>query len=509
MLTLRELASVITSTTAKTKEELPLLKLQRFGDQRTDKNCLRSDANVIEIFGIEGEHDAGTMSFTEATEALHKAKLRGIVYTSPSYVPGTKERWRVLLSTSGPLAPGSRTGLVARLNGVVGGMLAPAESFTLSQSFYYGSVDNNPNHQVRVLDGDFIDLRPDLDAGAIFKGKTVEAPGSAAAAGEREPSEPWEEHIVRILAGEPLRPSIRDLAAKLIKAGTDPAAVENILRGLMDRSAGLRDKRWQERYDDIPRAVASAEAKFAPEPAQDISQLWAKLKEAGKPAPPPPPAEDADANKIFVDNIDKKFANLDAWVPQAFPGVKYAATDTAIGIVLANIPAATDETEAALWLCKMLNGRNGVSGIARMILPQQLGWIPPGGGPTASIFSGTISAPPDNNKAFFNKVNATFTQDNFLTWKLKVFPDADPEWTLFMENHHTAIDTVLPHKDDPNSLAAALILCECCGVDPKLLGYSGPPQPAAAPAAKAQSQTVRAARSENADQAGLDLRNVN
>ena len=173
MLTLRELASVITSTTAKTKEDLPLLKLQRFGDQRTDKNCLRSDANVIEIFGIEGEHDAGTMSFTEATEALRKAKLRGIIYTSPSYIPGTKERWRVLLPTSGPLAPGSRTGLVARLNGVVGGMLAPTESFTLSQSFYYGSVNGNPNHQVRILDGDFIDQRPDLDAGAIFKGKTV------------------------------------------------------------------------------------------------------------------------------------------------------------------------------------------------------------------------------------------------------------------------------------------------------------------------------------------------
>ena len=66
-----------------------------------------------------------------------------------------------------------------------------------------------------------------------------------------------------------------------------------------------------------------------------------------------------------------------------------------------------------------------------MIIPQQLGWVPPGGGPTSS-FSGTTSAPPDNNKAFFDKVNATFTQDNFLTWKEKVFPDADPEWTEFI-----------------------------------------------------------------------------
>ena len=85
----------------------------------------------------------------------------------------------MLLPTSGPLAPGLRTGLVARLNGIVGGVLAPTESFTLSQSFYYGSVDNNPNHQVRILDGDFIDLRADLDAGAIFKGKTVDGTGIA------------------------------------------------------------------------------------------------------------------------------------------------------------------------------------------------------------------------------------------------------------------------------------------------------------------------------------------
>ena len=196
-LTLRELGSSIANTTARTKEELPMLKLQRFSGARTDKNCLRSDAAVVEIFGCEGEHDAGTMTFTAATEALHKANIRGIVYTSPSYIPATRERWRVLLPTSQPLAPSLRSGLVARLNGILGGVLAPTESFTLSQSFYYGSVDNNPNHQVRILDGDFIDQRPDLDPGAIFKsGHTATASGQPA--GEREPSEPWGDIVVKI-----------------------------------------------------------------------------------------------------------------------------------------------------------------------------------------------------------------------------------------------------------------------------------------------------------------------
>jgi hypothetical protein len=42
-------------------------------------------------------------------------------------------------------------------------------SFTLSQPFYYGSVNNNPNHKVELIDGDFVDERNDLVAGAIFK----------------------------------------------------------------------------------------------------------------------------------------------------------------------------------------------------------------------------------------------------------------------------------------------------------------------------------------------------
>ena len=155
-------------------------------------------------------------------------------------------------------------GLVARLNGILGGVLA-RESFTLSQAFYYGSVDSNPNHQVEVLDGDFIDLRDDLAAGAIFKDgaragdPTPDSHAKSQATGERKPSEPWEDLVVKILLGEPLHPSLLALAAKMVAAGMDGAAVENFLRGLMEKSAAPRDARWQERYDDIPRLVASAE----------------------------------------------------------------------------------------------------------------------------------------------------------------------------------------------------------------------------------------------------------
>jgi len=278
---------------------LPWIKLQRFGNQATARKCLRNDANVLELHGLEGEHDKGTMTLDDAVARLSRAGIRFLIYTSPSYVPGTKERWRVLVPFSRALAPSLRVGLLARLNGILDGCLAP-ESFTLSQAYYFGSVAGNPDHKCGMSDGDFIDLRDDLIAGAIFKdgskagGKLALAPGCSQSVavpisqgaiapdvpGARKPSAPWEDPIIGILTGERLHDSIRDLAAKLIAAGTDCRAVENILYGLMEKSTAARDERWQDRYDDIPRAVASAVEKFAPSPspAVDMARLKVQLK---------------------------------------------------------------------------------------------------------------------------------------------------------------------------------------------------------------------------------------
>ena len=43
-------------------------------------------------------------------------------------------------------------------------------------------------------------------------------------------------------------------------------------------------------------------------------------------------------------------------------------------------------------------------------------------------------------------------------------------------------------KTIPDKLTAALVLCERCGVDPKLLGYSGPPQPLPPPPPKLEAR---------------------
>jgi hypothetical protein len=83
-------------------------------------------------------------------------------------------------------------------------------------------------------------------------------------------AEDWGYLYSNIYNGRALHDSLRDLAAKLIKSGTSGGAAVNQLRALMQASLAPHDARWQERYDDIPRAVESAEQRFRepePEPA--------------------------------------------------------------------------------------------------------------------------------------------------------------------------------------------------------------------------------------------------
>jgi len=54
------------------------------------------------------------------------------------------------------------------------------------------------------------------------------------------------------------------IAASMISTGAHPAAVTNMLRGLMHGYPGPHDDRWESRYKDIPRCVAGAEEKFKP-----------------------------------------------------------------------------------------------------------------------------------------------------------------------------------------------------------------------------------------------------
>ena len=172
-LSLIELRDKIQATAAATKAELPWLKLAVFGDKRTGKNCLRNDANTKAISGIELDYDAGVVTFEQAIAKITEAKLMALLYTSASYKP-EKPKWRILLPTSRLLPPGERKKLVARVNGLFGGVFDGA-CFTLSLSYYFGGVGENPSHRAIVVEGEYIDQRGDLDAGAIYTKKQERA----------------------------------------------------------------------------------------------------------------------------------------------------------------------------------------------------------------------------------------------------------------------------------------------------------------------------------------------
>jgi hypothetical protein len=100
------------------------------------------------------------------------------------------------------------------------------------------------------------------------KGNSGARPGSGtASAGAPEANggggeEDWAALFENIHAGAALHETICSLAAKLVHTGMGDGAAVNLLRALMDNCRSPRDARWQSRYDDIPRAVATAREKF-------------------------------------------------------------------------------------------------------------------------------------------------------------------------------------------------------------------------------------------------------
>ena len=76
--------------------------------------------------------------------------------------------------------------------------------------------------------------------------------------------------------GENYHNALVRLASMMITAGMHPGAAVNALRGLMKASSGPHDQRWKDRFDDIPRAVSSAEEKFGQQQEQEREPSTAK-----------------------------------------------------------------------------------------------------------------------------------------------------------------------------------------------------------------------------------------
>jgi hypothetical protein len=291
---LAELAELIRRTHAPTKAELPWLKLGFFGDKRTGKNCLRSNANLRWVSGIEADYDGERVSFDRAVNVLWNAgapsvwrgrsgrrAVRSLVYTSASHT-WAKPRWRVLCPFDLGRQPDQRNKYLARLNGLFGGVFS-GESWTLSQGYLFGRADTPPQpgdivEAVRCveIDGTSIDLMDDLDGGAIWKATTKASGGVGTAAGED--AEADAELIRQIVTGEVLHPALCAMAARLISRGQRADTAAETLRGLMLATPeAARDERWRHRYGQIPSLVDSAVPKFADDEKREKRKALAKM----------------------------------------------------------------------------------------------------------------------------------------------------------------------------------------------------------------------------------------
>lgn len=325
ILSLRAIAPRIKTTTHALKAKLPWLKLARFGEIRkvkegvpVERQSLRNNDNVATISGVEADYDAEIVTVDEAAAILRSAGVAGMIYTSPSHTDDTP-RWRVLCPLSRDWPPDARVGMVERLNGLFHGALA-GESFTLSQSYYFGSIRDNPGHSVELIDGAYLDERVDLDEGAIGKPKTEYKPTEPPKSDRTENNSKFIEAVIRNalskVRGSTDGQKHRVLLSQAILLGgyqhagqySNAEAVQWLLEALpsstKDRRAAATTALWglekgAERRLDIPdrqpRSVQREAPTFDPEdPGYDDAWIDNVVQFPGDAAPiDPPQAKDA------------------------------------------------------------------------------------------------------------------------------------------------------------------------------------------------------------------------
>jgi len=282
------------------KADSPLVKLARFGLTPTAAGCYRHDANLLGISGIEADHDAGTMQPNEAAVVLERHLLKAAVTTTASHTQD-KPRWRVFAPLSKEHPPEDRYHLVARLNGVLGGVLAP-ESFTLSQSWYYGQVGDFSAQRTfgDCDDGYCVDECEHLDAIAIGRHSWKHVcpdTGEIAIATSMEFNTfgGVTEHLGRKLRkGDGRRDMLASFVGKLAARGGSAASitaeVESVAREYFDAATPVDWPNITKLINDITsKQTAKPKPKALKEAQRVIENAKAKASAPTETQLPPPP----------------------------------------------------------------------------------------------------------------------------------------------------------------------------------------------------------------------------
>ncbi len=226
------------------KQVMPLLKMARFGDTPTARGSLRHDGNILAVSGIEGDYDGGKVSLEIAAGLLALHGIEAALYSTPSHTPQAP-RWRVACPLSCEHLPASRRDLVARLNGALGGILAP-ESFTLSQAYYFGKVAGTV-YEWRHVAGQCVDRLPGLPV--VYPAPLPVVP----AAGDS----------VRVFPEGMRNATLTAAAGHMRRAGFDGPAILTALTGMNEKECVPPLDSWE------VEQIAASISRYAPEP-----QLW-------------------------------------------------------------------------------------------------------------------------------------------------------------------------------------------------------------------------------------------
>ena len=120
------------------KLDCPLLKLAVFGNKRTAKGSLRSDRNIREIYGIEGDYDAGEITIDEDAAILKEKGVESCFYTTPRHT-SDKPRWRVLVPLKKGYPPTERSKFVKIIDSYAGRHLGRGELYLKSVLLFWQS----------------------------------------------------------------------------------------------------------------------------------------------------------------------------------------------------------------------------------------------------------------------------------------------------------------------------------------------------------------------------------
>jgi predicted P-loop ATPase len=245
-MSVEELHEMVVTTTAATKDDLPLFVYGRFGANRTADGSLRHDANLLARTGWVVEHDAGTMSFEEVKTRVETAGIACFGYTTGRHTAAAP-RWRLGGPFSKELTAAEMPRMLGRINGLLGGEVA-AESAKLTQSWFIGRVDGALFDRFFTVHDENLDEASELDTSAIpIRGAPKPKPAKKGAPDYGELS--------------------RDELEELIKASAHYFGPAN---ELLRRDA----------YDEIPRADAEANLRdvFDKVPTQQRDRAWTQAR---------------------------------------------------------------------------------------------------------------------------------------------------------------------------------------------------------------------------------------